>query len=41
MAGKRFIGIERDPVYFEYACRRIERASLNRALANHPNQIRI
>jgi hypothetical protein len=28
LAGKRFIGIERDPVYFEYACRRIERAQL-------------
>jgi site-specific DNA-methyltransferase (adenine-specific) len=26
MAGKRFVGIERDPVYFEYARRRIERA---------------
>jgi len=26
LAGKRFIGIELDPVYFEYACRRIERA---------------
>jgi site-specific DNA-methyltransferase (adenine-specific) len=25
LAGKRFVGIERDPVYFEYACRRIER----------------
>ncbi|TWT45260.1 Modification methylase DpnIIB [Phycisphaerae bacterium RAS1] len=24
--GKRFVGIERDPVYFEYACRRIEAA---------------
>jgi len=24
LAGKRFVGIERDPVYFEYACRRIE-----------------
>lgn len=23
LAGKRYIGIERDPVYFEYACRRI------------------
>ncbi|MBL8879301.1 MAG: hypothetical protein JNG88_09300 [Phycisphaerales bacterium] len=22
-AGKRFVGIEKDPVYFEYACRRI------------------
>lgn len=22
-AGKRFVGIERDPVYYEYACRRI------------------
>lgn len=28
LAGKRFIGIERDPVYFEYACRRIENALL-------------
>lgn len=26
LAGKRFVGIERDPVYFEYACRRIEAA---------------
>ena len=26
LAGKRFVGIERDPVYFDYACRRIERA---------------
>jgi site-specific DNA-methyltransferase (adenine-specific)/modification methylase len=26
LAGKRFIGIERDPLYFDYACRRIERA---------------
>lgn len=26
LAGKRFIGIERDPVYFEYACERIESA---------------
>ncbi len=26
MAGKKFVGIERDPVYFEYACRRIEKA---------------
>jgi len=26
MAGKRFVGIERDPVYFEYACRRIAEA---------------
>lgn len=23
LAGKRFVGIERDPVYFEYACKRI------------------
>ncbi len=23
LAGKRFVGIERDPVYFEYACERI------------------
>jgi site-specific DNA-methyltransferase (adenine-specific) len=27
LAGKRFIGIEQDPVYFEYACRRIEKAT--------------
>lgn len=26
MAGKRFVGIEQDPVYFEYACHRIARA---------------
>ena len=26
LAGKRFIGVEQDPVYFEYACRRIEQA---------------
>jgi predicted RNA methylase len=26
LAGKRFIGLERDPVSFDYACRRIERA---------------
>lgn len=26
LAGKRFIGIEQDPVYFEYACRRIASA---------------
>lgn len=26
LAGKRFVGIERDPVYFEYACRRIDAA---------------
>lgn len=26
LAGKQFIGIERDPVYFEYACRRIAAA---------------
>jgi DNA modification methylase len=25
-AGKRFIGIEQDPVYFDYACRRIRQA---------------
>ena len=27
LAGKRFIGVEQDPVYFEYACRRVEKAS--------------
>ncbi|QDV90568.1 Modification methylase DpnIIB [Phycisphaerae bacterium RAS2] len=29
LAGKRFVGIEQDPVYFEYACRRIERVALS------------
>ncbi|NUQ44811.1 MAG: site-specific DNA-methyltransferase [Phycisphaerae bacterium] len=33
LAGKRFVGIERDPVYFEYACKRIEAASRERAHA--------
>lgn len=33
LAGKRFIGIERDPVYFEYACKRIERAWKERSHA--------
>lgn len=27
LAGKRFIGIEQDPVYFEYACKRIAEAT--------------
>lgn len=27
LAGKRFIGIERDPVYFQYACKRIASCS--------------
>lgn len=27
LAGKRFVGIEQDPVYFDYACRRIEKAT--------------
>jgi hypothetical protein len=26
LAGKRFVGIEQDPVYFDYACRRIAEA---------------
>jgi len=26
LAGKQFVGIEQDPVYFTYACRRIEKA---------------
>ncbi|MDX1968853.1 MAG: site-specific DNA-methyltransferase [Planctomycetaceae bacterium] len=26
LAGKRFVGIEQDPIYFDYACRRIETA---------------
>ncbi len=26
LAGKRFVGVERDPVYFDYACQRIARA---------------
>lgn len=33
LAGKRFIGIERDPVYFEYACRRIAAAVRGRGAA--------
>jgi site-specific DNA-methyltransferase (adenine-specific) len=35
-AGKHFIGIEQDPVYFEYACKRIERAyaAMNRERAS-------
>jgi site-specific DNA-methyltransferase (adenine-specific) len=31
MAGKRFVGIEQDPVYFEYARKRIEKAWKERA----------
>lgn len=31
LAGKRFVGIERDPIYFEYACARIEAAWKERA----------
>lgn len=27
LAGKHFVGIERDPVYFDYACRQIAEAS--------------
>jgi len=30
LAGKRFIGIERDPVYFRYACERIAQAVTRR-----------
>ncbi|QOJ19163.1 MAG: site-specific DNA-methyltransferase [Phycisphaeraceae bacterium] len=30
LAGKRFVGIERDPVYFDYACKRIEAARKER-----------
>jgi site-specific DNA-methyltransferase (adenine-specific)/modification methylase len=30
LAGKRFVGIERDPVYYEYACRRIRAAVQSR-----------
>lgn len=35
LAGKRFVGIERDPVYFEYACKRIEAAWKERNHAAH------
>lgn len=31
--GKRFVGIEQDPVYFKYACQRIERAQRQLAAA--------
>ena len=33
LAGKRFVGIEQDPVYFEYACQRIEQAWKTQAAA--------
>lgn len=33
LAGKQFIGIEQDPVYFEYACKRIEQAWKGSSLA--------
>ncbi len=33
LAGKRFVGIERDPVYFEYACRRIQATWRDRSRA--------
>jgi DNA modification methylase len=26
LAGKHFVGIERDPLYFEYACQRVAKA---------------
>ncbi len=35
LAGKRFIGIERDPVYFAYACERI-RKSVTQAIDHAP-----
>ncbi len=36
-AGNRFIGIERDPVYFDYACERITKAAKN-GLLPAPNR---
>jgi hypothetical protein len=41
-AGKRFIGIEQDPVYFEYACRRIAEAISHADAAKtrlHPTRV--
>jgi site-specific DNA-methyltransferase (adenine-specific) len=37
MAGKRFIGVEQDPIYFTYACRRIQAAwaSITPSSGNH------
>ena len=34
-AGKQFIGIERDPVYFEYACKRICQAQETKGVVAH------
>ncbi|HEY1684369.1 MAG TPA: site-specific DNA-methyltransferase [Tepidisphaeraceae bacterium] len=33
LTGKRFVGIERDPVYFRYACQRIEKTWDTRGIA--------
>lgn len=37
LAGKRFVGIERDPVYFAYACKRIRKVwdDVRNTLGNH------
>lgn len=40
LAGKSFIGIERDPVYFEYACRRIEQTVREIARRGRPTPSR-
>lgn len=39
LAGKRFVGIERDPVYFEYACRRIAEAVTSAKIGLQPATI--
>ncbi len=40
LAGKRFVGIERDPVYFEYARRRIEQAYRQSTITATDNTIK-
>jgi DNA modification methylase len=36
--GRKFIGIEREPKYFDIACRRIEQAYAQRPLFDAPAQ---
>lgn len=38
--GRAFIGIERDPRYFEIACRRIEQAAMQAELFGHASTVR-
>ena len=34
LAGKHFVGIEKDPVYFDYSCRRLEAAWKDRSVGS-------